>query len=71
MRQLYVEVLYTITHKIGANTGGQFYHYKEELYQYAQSAFNAITSGDHKRFFDMAAEEKVMVKLYKKIKSSE
>jgi hypothetical protein len=54
---LYVEVLYTITNKVGASTG-QYSHYKEDLYCYAQEAFG-ISSELHRKFMAIASEEKV------------
>jgi hypothetical protein len=52
-----VEVLYTITNKVGASTG-QYSHYKEDLYSYAQEAFG-ISSDVHRKFMAIASEEKV------------
>jgi hypothetical protein len=57
LEQLYVEVLYTITNKVGASTG-QYSHYKEDLYSYAQEAFG-ISSEIHRKFMAIASEEKV------------
>ncbi|PSN57662.1 hypothetical protein C0J52_05382, partial [Blattella germanica] len=57
IEQLYVEVLYTITNKVGASTG-QYSHYKEDLYSYAQEAFG-ISSEVHRKFMAIASEEKV------------
>ena len=57
LEQLYVEVLYTITNKVGASTG-QYSHYKEDLYSYAQEAFG-ISSEVHRKFMAIASEEKV------------
>jgi len=54
-----VEVLYTITNKVGASTG-QYSHYKEDLYSYAQEAFG-IPSEVHRKFMAIASEEKVSV----------
>jgi hypothetical protein len=54
---LYVEVLYTITNKVGASTG-QYSHYKEDLYCYAQEAFG-ISPEVHRKFMAIASEEKV------------
>ncbi|XP_069688099.1 BAI1-associated protein 3 isoform X2 [Periplaneta americana] len=56
IEQLYVEVLYTITNKVGASTG-QYSHYKEDLYSYAQEAFG-ISSEIHRKFMAIASEEK-------------
>lgn len=57
LEQLYVEVLYTITNKVGASTG-QYAHYKEDLYSYAQEAFG-IPNDVHRKFMAIASEEKV------------
>lgn len=54
---LYVEVLYTITNKVGVCTG-QYAHFQEELYQYAQEAFD-IPHQRHRRLLAIASEEKV------------
>ncbi|XP_063228828.1 BAI1-associated protein 3 [Bacillus rossius redtenbacheri] len=56
LEQLYVEVLYTISNKVGASTG-QYAHYKEDLYLYAQEAFG-ISSEMHRKFMAIASEEK-------------
>ncbi|XP_046402880.1 uncharacterized protein LOC124168661 [Ischnura elegans] len=56
LEQLYVELLYTITNKVGAPTG-QFSHYKEELYSYAQEAFG-LPDDLHRKFLSIATEEK-------------
>ncbi|XP_072156728.1 BAI1-associated protein 3 isoform X1 [Bemisia tabaci] len=56
LEQLYIEVLYTITNKVGASSGPYSY-YKEELYQYAQKAFG-ITNEQHRRYMAIASEEK-------------
>ncbi|KAJ9585640.1 hypothetical protein L9F63_002560, partial [Diploptera punctata] len=56
IEQLYVEVLYTITNKVGASTG-QYAHYKEDLYSYAQESFG-ISSEPHRKFMAIASEEK-------------
>ncbi|XP_067135056.1 BAI1-associated protein 3-like isoform X2 [Centruroides vittatus] len=53
--ELYVEVLYTIKHKIGAN-GGDYSVYAEDLYDYAQKAF-CVSQETHKRLFAIAQEE--------------
>lgn len=52
-----MEVLYTITNKVGASTG-QYSHYKEDLYSYAQESFG-ISSELHRKFMAIASEEKV------------
>lgn len=54
---LYIEVLYTIKHKIGTTAGGHS-PYIQDLYQYAQEAFK-ISPEDHARLLAKATEEKV------------
>lgn len=54
---LYIEVLYTIKHKIGTTAGGHL-PYIQDLYQYAQEAFR-ISPEDHARLLAKATEEKV------------
>ncbi|KAK6630946.1 hypothetical protein RUM44_003118 [Polyplax serrata] len=56
LEHLYVEVLYTIKNKVGVSTG-QYAHYQEELYQYAQEAFN-IQPQRHRKLLAVASEEK-------------
>ncbi|XP_039285685.1 BAI1-associated protein 3 isoform X2 [Nilaparvata lugens] len=56
LEQLYIEVLYTITNKVGASSG-QFSHYQEDLYSYAQKAFS-ISHDQHRRYLAIASEEK-------------
>ncbi|XP_049958589.1 BAI1-associated protein 3 [Schistocerca serialis cubense] len=56
LEQLYVEVLYTIANKVGASTG-QYAHYKEDLFSYAQKAFG-IPNDVHRKFLAIASEEK-------------
>ncbi|XP_063444013.1 BAI1-associated protein 3-like isoform X1 [Mytilus trossulus] len=53
---LYIEVLYTLKHKIGTTTGGHL-PYIQDLYQYAQESFR-ITPEDHARLLAKATEEK-------------
>lgn len=53
---LYIEVLYTIKHKIGTTAGGHL-PYIQDLYQYAQEAFR-ISPEDHARLLAKATEEK-------------
>ncbi|XP_064617037.1 BAI1-associated protein 3-like [Liolophura sinensis] len=53
---LYIEVLYTIKHKIGTTTGGHL-PYIQDLYQYAQEAFG-VNPEDHARLLAKATEEK-------------
>lgn len=56
--QLYIEVLYTIVNIVGAPApGGQYNHFKEEMFQYAQRAFG-VTNDRHKRLMNAASEEK-------------
>jgi hypothetical protein len=54
---LYIEILYTIKHKIGTtiskHSGGD-----NDLYAYAQEAFG-LTSNEHQRLLARASEEKV------------
>ena len=54
---LYVEVLYTIKHKIGVTIGGHL-PFIQDLYQYAQEAFK-ISPEDHARLLAQATKEKV------------
>ncbi|XP_046745944.1 BAI1-associated protein 3 isoform X1 [Diprion similis] len=56
MEQLYIEVLYTIANTVGASTG-QYAHYKEDLYRYAQEAFG-VPQDQHRRCLNIASEEK-------------
>ncbi|KAL6263237.1 hypothetical protein P5V15_006038, partial [Pogonomyrmex californicus] len=56
MEQLYIEVLYTIANTVGASTG-QYAHYKEDLYRYAQEAFG-VPQDQHRRYLNIASEEK-------------
>lgn len=55
--QLYVEVLYTIKHKIGATTAGHL-PYLQDLYLYAREAFR-VTPEDHARLLARASQSKV------------
>lgn len=57
LEQLYIEVLYTIANTVGASTG-QYAHYKEDLYRYAQEAFG-VPPDQHRRYLNIASEEKV------------
>lgn len=57
MEQLYIEVLYTIANTVGASTG-QYAHYKEDLYRYAQEAFG-VPQDQHRRYLNIASEVKV------------
>lgn len=54
---MYIEVLYTIANTVGASTG-QYAHYKEDLYRYAQEAFG-VPPDQHRRYLNIASEEKV------------
>ncbi|CAK9803609.1 BAI1-associated protein 3 [Anthophora plagiata] len=56
LEQLYIEVLYTVANTVGASTG-QYAHYKEDLYRYAQEAFG-IPQDQHRRYLNIASEEK-------------
>lgn len=57
LEQLYIEVLYTVANTVGASTG-QYAHYKEDLYRYAQEAFG-VPQDQHRRYLNIASEEKV------------
>ena len=54
---LYIEVLYTIKHKIGA-TSGCHLPFIQDLYAYVQDAFQ-LTPDEHARLLGKASEEKV------------
>ena len=54
---LYIEVLYTIKHKIGA-TAGSHLPFIQDLYAYVQDAFQ-LTPDEHARLLGKASEEKV------------
>ncbi|XP_043585463.1 BAI1-associated protein 3 isoform X1 [Bombus pyrosoma] len=56
LEQLYIEVLYTVANTVGASTG-QYAHYKEDLYRYAQEAFG-VPPDQHRRYLNIASEEK-------------
>ncbi len=58
MEQLYVEVLYTIRHKLGAHSAKYPHHFKEDLVHYAQTAFG-VGQEYHHRCNVIASEEKV------------
>jgi hypothetical protein len=58
MEQLYVEVLYTIRHKLGAHSAKYPHHFKEDLVHYAQTAFG-VGQEYHRRCNAIASEEKV------------
>ncbi|KAI8794151.1 protein unc-13 D [Biomphalaria glabrata] len=53
---LYIEVLYTIKHKIGTTSGGHS-PYIQDLFQYAKEAFG-VSPEDHARLLAKATEEK-------------
>ncbi|CAF3367333.1 unnamed protein product [Rotaria socialis] len=53
---LYIETLYTIKHKIGSTTS-KYIQGENDLYIYAQEAFE-LSNEDHHRLFDKANEEK-------------
>ncbi|XP_055332947.1 BAI1-associated protein 3-like [Paramacrobiotus metropolitanus] len=57
LEELYVEVLYTIKHKIGQTDPYQHLAYNDELLDYAQAAFG-IDSARHYRLFSKANQEK-------------
>lgn len=63
MEQLYREVLYTIANRVGASTG-PYAQYKEDLYRYAQEAFS-VPQDQHRRFLNIASEEKVTRNFFK------
>ncbi|KAG8196992.1 hypothetical protein JTE90_013136 [Oedothorax gibbosus] len=54
--ELYIAVLYTIKHKLGANSSG-YSVYAEDLYEYAQEAF-CMSDEDHRRYLSIAHDEK-------------
>uniref|UniRef100_A0A8W7P4S1 Uncharacterized protein n=1 Tax=Anopheles coluzzii TaxID=1518534 RepID=A0A8W7P4S1_ANOCL len=55
---LYLDVLYAIANTVGAPApGGQFAHYKEEMYLQAQRVFN-VSADRHYRLLHAATEEK-------------
>ena len=58
---LYIEVLYTIKHKIGITIGGHL-PFIQDLYQYAQEAFR-VSPEDHARLLAQATKEKVTTSL--------
>ncbi len=58
MEQLYVEVLYTIRHKLGAHSAKYPHHFKEDLVHYAQVAFG-VGHEYHRKCNAIASEEKV------------
>ncbi|XP_064637155.1 BAI1-associated protein 3-like isoform X4 [Lineus longissimus] len=56
---LYIEVLYTIKHKIGTTSGGHL-PFIRDLYLYAQDAFG-ISPEEHARLLAKASEEKAPI----------
>ena len=58
MEQLYVEVLYTIRHKLGAHSAKYPQSVKEDLVHYAQQAFG-VGHEYHRKCHAIASEEKV------------
>ncbi|XP_052265684.1 BAI1-associated protein 3-like isoform X2 [Dreissena polymorpha] len=60
---LYVEVLYTIKHKIGITIGGHL-SFIQDLYLYAQEAFN-VSPEDHARLMAKATKEKPPIVILK------
>ena len=63
LEQLYVAVLYTIRHKIGAHSAKYPHHYKQDLVSYAQAAFS-FTNEQHRTLHAIASEEKVSSNIY-------
>ncbi|XP_054721279.1 BAI1-associated protein 3-like [Uloborus diversus] len=53
---LYVEVLYTIRHKLGANSSS-YESYTEDMYEYARETFY-MSQEEHAKFMAIAEEEK-------------
>ena len=54
-----MEVLYTISNKIGGGTQvGQYLLLKDQLYSYAKEAFG-VSEERHQQLLTIAAEEKV------------
>lgn len=56
MEHLYMDVLYTIKYKVGADT--EMSAHKDQLYGYAQTAFD-VTPEQHRRYMAIVHEEKV------------
>lgn len=69
MEQLYVEVLYTIRHKLGAHSAKYPTHVKEDLVHYAQEAFG-VDDDYHRRCHAIASEEKVRVRRPTSVRSA-
>lgn len=59
MEHLYMDVLYTIKYKVGADT--EMSAHKDQLYVYAQKAFD-VTPEQHRRYMAIVHEEKVSVR---------
>ena len=59
MEMLYVEVLYTICHKIGTH-GNEFSHHIEDLFAYSKTAFG-VSGESHREFLERAKDVKVTV----------
>lgn len=56
MEHLYMDVLYTIKYKVGADT--EMSAHRDQLYVYAQKAFD-VTPEQHRRYMAIVHEEKV------------
>lgn len=61
MEHLYMDVLYTIKYKVGADT--EMSAHRDQLYVYAQKAFD-VTPEQHRRYMAIVHEEKVRIPLY-------
>jgi len=57
LRLLYVEVLYTIKHKVGS-TSGSYLSAQSDLFEYARRAFR-LSDAEHSQLLTQASEEKV------------
>jgi hypothetical protein len=57
METLYVEVLYTICHKIGTH-GNEYSHHIEDLFAYSKTAFG-VSAESHREFLERAKDVKV------------
>jgi hypothetical protein len=57
MENLYMDVLYTIKYKVGADT--ELSAHRDQLYVYAQKAFD-VTPEQHRRYMAIVHEEKVI-----------
>jgi len=58
MENLYMDVLYTIKYKVGADT--ELSAHRDQLYVYAQKAFD-VTPEQHRRYMAIVHEEKVIL----------